>query len=85
MPKTYTHKATEIEALQLTPATFKEALEFLGETNVTESSEEECVISLNTEEGDRDVHANDYIIKGVLGKIYPCTAEVFEASYEVKA
>lgn len=85
MPKTYIHKPTEIEAIQLTAETFDQCVEFVGISNTSDAtSKDECYIGLNNEEGERGINSGDYIIKGVLGKIYPCTAEVFEHSYDVK-
>lgn len=84
MPNKYIHLPTEIEAIKLTPETFKQVLEFLGASNIAEYSTDECSISLNSEEDNREVHNTDYIIKGVLGKVYPCSREVFEVSYKIQ-
>lgn len=79
----YVHKPTEIEAIQLTPETFDEAVAFVGEENTGDgTSKDECHITLKNDEGERAINNGDYIIKGVLGKVYPCTAEVFEQSYD---
>lgn len=86
MPKNYIHKPSEVQAIQLTPESFDACVEFVGAGNTTEqTSKDKCFIELSNDEGLRDIYTGDYIIMGVLGKVYPCSAEVFEASYyEVK-
>lgn len=37
---------------------------------------------LHTLEGDRVVAPNDWIIKGVKGKLYPCKPDIFKQTYE---
>ena len=39
-------------------------------------------IMIKTLEGNMLASGGDYIIKGVKGEIYPCKADIFEASYE---
>lgn len=39
-------------------------------------------ILIYTLEGDMTANKGDYIIKGVKGEIYPCKADIFEATYE---
>lgn len=84
----YVHKPTEVEAIQLTPETFDQCVEFVGADNTGDgTSKDECSIDLLTSEdasGHRSISNGDYIIKGVLGKVYPCSAEVFEESYSAK-
>ena len=43
-----------------------------------------CVslLCVNTLEGEHIVSLSDWIIKGVLGEIYPCKNEVFELTYD---
>ena len=38
--------------------------------------------SIKTLEGIMTAEAGDFIIKGVQGEIYPCKADIFEATYE---
>lgn len=40
-----------------------------------------CVVP--TLEGEMIANENDYIIKGVKGKFYPCKPDIFEATYEI--
>ncbi len=37
---------------------------------------------INTLEGQHDVRANDWIIQGVAGELYPCKPEIFALTYE---
>ncbi len=37
---------------------------------------------IKTLEGIMTAKSGDYIIKGVQGEIYPCKADIFEATYE---
>lgn len=39
-------------------------------------------MSLTSSEGNMPLNAGDYIIKGIKGEIYTCSASVFEASYD---
>lgn len=85
-PKTYIHKPTEIEAIQLTPESFDECIKFIGDENTTDdgTSKDACFIVLKSDEGERSIRNTDYIIQGVLGIFYPCTQAVFAESYDVK-
>ncbi|CAB4151167.1 hypothetical protein UFOVP685_19 [uncultured Caudovirales phage] len=38
-------------------------------------------ITIHTLEGDMTANPGDYIIKGIQGEIYPCKADIFEATY----
>lgn len=38
---------------------------------------------VKTREGDMEVSVHDYVIKGVMGKIYPCKPNIFEMTYEL--
>lgn len=37
---------------------------------------------IETLEGDMRANLGDWIIRGVKGELYPCKAEIFEATYE---
>ena len=37
---------------------------------------------IKTLEGIMVARANDYIVKGIAGEIYPCREDIFEATYE---
>jgi len=36
-----------------------------------------------TLEGDMTASKGDYIIKGVVGEVYPCKPDIFEATYSI--
>lgn len=40
-------------------------------------------IAIDTLEGEMKAMPGDYIIKGIKGELYPCKADIFEASYNV--
>lgn len=40
------------------------------------------VMYIDTLEGTHRARIGDYIIQGVKGEIYPCKADIFEATYE---
>lgn len=82
MPKTYVHKPTEVEAIQVTVESIPQVQEFVGEGNL-KIGENSAYILLNGE-GERAVALGDYIIKGVLGVFYPCSEAVFDESYTVQ-
>lgn len=39
-------------------------------------------VFIPTLEGIFEVKPNDWIIKGIKGELYPCKADIFEATYE---
>lgn len=39
-------------------------------------------IEIKTLEGTMTAHLDDWIIRGVAGELYPCRADIFEATYE---
>ena len=39
-------------------------------------------LTIKTLEGDVTVRVGDYIIKGVVGELYPCRHDIFEATYD---
>lgn len=72
-----------------------DAFKFEGTPNVTEEWFWDAVhdgtivtflptlCKIKTPEGDMTLRMKDYIIRGVNGEIYPCKADVFEATYEL--
>lgn len=40
------------------------------------------IIMIETLEGTMKANLGDYIIRGIHGELYPCKAEIFEATYE---
>lgn len=42
----------------------------------------QMILPINTLEGVMVANVGDWIIRGVKGEIYPCKADIFEATYE---
>lgn len=54
---------------------FPESRHFLQIENAQE-------ITIKTLEGNMTARQGDYIIRGIKGELYPCKADIFEATYE---
>lgn len=39
-------------------------------------------MKIKTSEGDMPASEGDYIIKGMSGEFYPCSPDIFKATYE---
>lgn len=79
----YRKKPVVIEAIQLTPETFNDVCDFIGEENLNDGTlESECYVGIETLEGDMSAREGDFIIKGVAGEFYPCREDIFEQTYE---
>lgn len=86
-------KPVVIEAFQLTynvvkgidpvPVWAKKAAD-KGEIKIhfTDKIENSQYAFIKTLEGEMRANANDFIIKGVQGEIYPCKPEIFIATYD---
>ena len=84
----YRKKPVEVEAFQYTgelinaPEWAKEAFEknimFYGVSYLKGTHQ----LFIKTLEGNHHVSINDYIIKGIKGELYPCKADIFNATYE---
>ena len=53
-----------------------------GSLSTVELENGDVAISIGTLEGIFIVSDNDWIIKGVVGELYPCKPDIFEATYE---
>lgn len=51
--------------------------------NYTEKIENSQFAIINTLEGDMRANANDWIIRGINGELYPCKPDIFEKTYEI--
>lgn len=40
------------------------------------------LLVIHTLEGDMEAQPGDFVIKGIKGEIYPCKADIFQATYE---
>lgn len=54
----------------------------LQKCNYKRYSIDEAACTIRTLEGVMHANGGDYIIKGIQGEIYPCKADIFEATYE---
>ena len=79
----YVHKPTYVDAIQWKGDNFEEVKEFAGEFVVYD--EETHTLQTRLLEGDLSVEVGKYLIKGVDRQFYPCSEEVFLASYEPSA
>lgn len=89
MSKRYKKRPVIIEAFQLTNeqrlagGPFPDwALAALG-METTEPVRNSERIFVNTLEGKMYANAGDYIIRGIKGEVYPCKADIFEATYDL--
>jgi hypothetical protein len=81
----YVKKPVTIEAFQLLsgarlPEWFMEAVK----NGILQPFENQYV-TINPHDGNQNggkAVTGDYIIKGIKGEIYPCEADIFEASYD---
>lgn len=82
----YKKKPVVVEAMQYTPETMTECLQFLKDNKVQyvlASAEPEMIdIKLFTLEGTMTVKYGEYIVRGVHGEVYPCKPDIFKATYE---
>lgn len=53
-----------------------------GYASDTSMAEERLGFKISTPEGDVTVHRGDWVIRGVVGELYPCRSDVFKATYE---
>lgn len=78
MIKKYRKKPVTIEAIQWNGENLFEIQRFMGSTVVNHGS----VLIIPTLEGDMYASLNDYIIKDINGKFYPCKPYIFAKTYE---
>ena len=74
-----------IEAVQFTWSEITHALDFAGESIVSEERDRCGAVGyfIKTLEGNSYILSNgDWIIKGVNGEFYPCKPDIFEKTYE---
>jgi hypothetical protein len=80
--QTFRKKPVEIQAIQFTGNNLDEILEFAGDCNGQGTPwSVDCAVFLPTLEGVMRADIDDWIIRGILGEIYPCKPEIFEGSY----
>lgn len=79
--QTYVKRPVEFQAIQLTPNSFDDCVEFLGD-NVDNGYRHnfDCLIQIKTLEGITVARNGWFIIKGINGEFYACEPEIFEKS-----
>ena len=79
----YKKKPVVVEAMQYTPETLTECLQFLKDNGAQYVLTAGVIIKLATlVDGTMTVKYGDYIVKGARGEFYPCKPDIFEATYE---
>ena len=78
MIKKYRKKPVTIEAIQWNGGNLSEIRDFMRSTVVNHGS----VLIIPTLEGNKHASLNDYIIKDINGKFYPCKPDIFANTYE---
>lgn len=81
----------EAEAVQWTGENLEEIKAFVGESLIYDimdaawevgKGKPRVFIKIKTLEGDMPASEEDYIIKGMSGEFYPCSPDIFKATYE---
>ena len=88
----YRKKPIVIEAIQFDGLNLEEIKSFVGDNLIYDiidtawqvgKGRPHILMKIKTLEGDMNVSAMDYIIKGVNGEFYPCKPDIFEKTYEI--
>lgn len=74
------HKAMDVHA----PEWFKEALAngTVRAYGLSVVTRDQPYVVIRTPEGDMCGNANDWVIRGVKGELYPCKNEIFKVTYD---
>ena len=78
----YRSKPTIKEAIVWTGKNLEEVSNFVGDSLMPIERRPDYELKIKTLEGEHVVSRGDYIVKGVKGEFYPCTPDIFEATYE---
>ena len=82
----YRKKPVGVKAIEYMPDTMGECFKFLEESNaryqLIANDLEIVKLKIVTLEGEMTVSYGDYIIRDVLGKVYPCKPHIFRELYE---
>lgn len=87
----YRKKPVEVEAIQWNGNNFSEIENFTNgnvryysyyEKNEYGVNKNILVMKTRTLEGGMEVMKGDWVIKGTKGELYPCKADIFEATFE---
>lgn len=95
----YRKRPVEVEAVQLTWRGWGDVCALLGDCiadrllpRAVPTFSEQCgecpeyiELTIPTREGPMIARHGDWIIRGVMGELYPCKPEIFEATYDLVA
>lgn len=87
----YRKKPVVIEAVQLIYNNWSEMCDFAGVGRLEDGKPQGVAglpdnaigMDIPIHEGVRRAEENDWIIRDVAGKLYPCKPDIFEATYEL--
>ena len=90
-PETYRKKPVTVKAIKWTGDNLRDVINFTGRhpsaRNWSWDRFDEAVrlrgLKIFTAEGPLIASVGDFIIKGVLGEVYPCKPDIFEMTYEM--
>lgn len=79
----YRKKPVEIDAWRL-PMSDGASRAFDNDPNIIFKRENGCIVEaiISTLEGTMTASNGDWIIRGVMGELYPCKPDVFAATYD---
>ena len=72
-------KPVVIEAIQWKGDNRQELEDFGGRDII---SNPDGTLTIATPEGNHTANKGDWIIRGIIGEVYPCKPDIFEATYE---
>lgn len=81
MSKLYVKKPVQITALEWTGNNLEECQEFLGTKFVCVEGDPSA-IRIRTLEGEMFASKGDFLIRGILGEMYPCKPNIFHLTYD---
>ena len=82
----YKTKPCVIEAWEFTmenkDRTYHDLVQIHGNVQPSRNENGDPILLIPTLEGEMTASIGDYIIKGLIGELYPCKPEVFHKKYE---
>ena len=80
--KAYKRKPLTVSAVQITDATFDDPCPNAEHLRGVVYNPTERVAIIQTRNGETRAEIGDWIVRSVKGDLYPCSDDVFRASYE---
>lgn len=81
----YVKKPLVIEAVQMLRDNWDNVIKITSDPSICffEDLDKNIIFAeISTLEGRMRANEGDYIIRGIKGELYPCKADIFEASYD---